>query len=114
MRNPHGEFIWYELITPDPDGAEAFYGAVMGWEVGPPSADDLGYREIRSGDGHAGGILPLTDAMASHGARPMWLGYIGVDDVDETVAAVERAGGSVPMPARDIPDVGRIAMAADP
>ena len=100
MRNPHGEFIWYELITPDPDGAKSFYDAVMGWEVGPPH-DDIGYREIRSGDGHAGGVLPLTTDMAGHGARPIWLGYIGVDDVDSAVADVEQAGGKVLMPARD-------------
>ena len=113
MRNPHGEFIWYELITPDPDGAKSFYDAVMGWEVGPPH-DDIGYREIKSGAGHAGGVLPLTADMAEHGARPIWLGYVGVDDVDSAVADVEQAGGKVLMPARDIPDVGRFAMLADP
>ena len=24
-------FIWYELLTSDPDAAAAFYGAVIGW-----------------------------------------------------------------------------------
>ena len=48
-----------------------------------------------------------------HGARPMWLGYVGVDDVDAAVARVEAAGGKALMPAFDIPQ-GRIAMIADP
>jgi uncharacterized protein len=114
MPNPHGSFIWYELITPDADGAKAFYDAVVGWEVGPPSDDHMGYREIRSGNGHAGGMLPLTEEMASHGASPMWLGYIGVDDVDCALAAIEQGGGKVLMPAFDIPGIGRIAMVSDP
>ncbi|WP_408021716.1 VOC family protein [Siccirubricoccus phaeus] len=33
MPNPHGDFIWYELLTSDPQAAEAFYGAVLGWQA---------------------------------------------------------------------------------
>ena len=47
----------------------------------------------RSDGGFAGGVLPLTDEMKQHGARPIWLGYINVADVDATVAAIEEAGG---------------------
>ena len=115
MSNPHGSFIWYELLTPDAEGAKAFYQAVVaGWEVGPTSAEHEGYREIRSGEGHAGGMMELTGEMLDGGAMPVWLGYVGVDDVDETVAAIEAAGGSVHLPAFDIPGIGRIAMVADP
>jgi len=113
--NAHGSFIWYELITPDPDGAKAFYDAVVGWTIGEASPEFNGYRMIgRSDGGSAGGVLPLTDEMRQHGARPTWLGYIGVDDVDEAVAAIEKAGGKALMPAFDIPDIGRIALVADP
>ena len=52
--------------------------------------------------------------MQQHGARPCWLGYIGVDDVDASLTAAEAAGGKVLMPARDIEMAGRIAMVADP
>jgi uncharacterized protein len=31
-----GSFIWYELMSTDPDAATRFYGAVVGWTV-PPS-----------------------------------------------------------------------------
>ena len=61
-----------------------------------------------------GGMLALTEEMISHGARPGWLGYIGVDDVDASVTALEKAGGSVLMPTRDMEGVGRMAMVADP
>lgn len=114
--NPHGSFIWYELMTPDPLGAKRFYDSVVGWDIQPEAMPGpVEYRMIRRSDGgNAGGVLRLTDDMASHGARPVWLGYIGVDDVDRSVASIEQAGGKVLMPASDIPDVGRIAMVSDP
>ena len=68
----------------------------------------------RSDGGNAGGLLRLTDEMRGHGARPVWLGYIGVDDVDATIRAVEADGGRAMMPAFDVPEVGRIALVADP
>jgi uncharacterized protein len=114
-RNPQGDFIWYELITPDPEGSKAFYDAVVGWTVGEGTPEFGGYRMIgRNDGGFAGGILPLTEEMQQHGARPTWLGYINVDDVDRSVAAIEQAGGKALMPAFDIPGIGRIAMVADP
>jgi len=114
--NPQGDFIWYELMTPDPDGAKAFYDAVVGWEIsGEGPAEYNGYRMIGRSDGKfAGGLLPLTPEMQQHGARPTWLGYVYVPDVDETIASIEAAGGKALMPATDVPNVGRIAMVADP
>ena len=116
MSNPTGDFIWYELMTPDPDGATAFYGPVVGWTIGgaDPTAGDLDYRMItRSAGGPAGGVLGLTDAMCEGGAHPCWLGYIHVADVDAAASAITAKGGKVLMPATDIA-VGRIAMVADP
>jgi len=114
MRNAHGDFIWYELMTGDPAAAKRFYDPVAGWTIEAESSNPMDYRMIDTGDGLVGGTLTLTDTMREHGARPTWLGYIGVDDVDATVAAIEAKGGKSLMPADDIPNVGRIAMVADP
>ena len=115
MTNPTGSFIWYELITPDPDGAKAFYDAVVGWEIEARPAGEMDYRMIsRSDGGNAGGILRLTTEMAAGGGRPLWLGYVAVGDVDATIASIHLAGGKTMMPATDMPEVGRIAMIADP
>jgi hypothetical protein len=113
MSNPHGSFIWYELMSTDPDASKAFYDSVVGWNIGPKPAGDMDYRMISASDGHIGGVLRLTDEMSAHGARPTWLGYFGVDDVDATVAKAVARGGNVLMPAWDIPNVGRIAMVTD-
>jgi predicted enzyme related to lactoylglutathione lyase len=100
MRNPHGEFIWYELLTSDPEAAAAFYGAVLGWtcrSAGEASTVAT-YRIFAAEDADAGGMMPIPAGAAEAGMRPSWIGYIGVDDVD----AAARAGGDA-----------RGAMAAD-
>ncbi|HET6523737.1 VOC family protein [Sphingopyxis sp.] len=110
-------FIWYELMTSDPAGAARFYGAVVGWTIAAtrdPAAGDIDYRMIVRGDGgNAGGVLALNADMLAGGARPGWMGYLEVDDVDATLAAIKADGGAVHMPATDLP-VGRIAMVSDP
>jgi predicted enzyme related to lactoylglutathione lyase len=112
--NPRGDYIWYELMTPDPEGSKAFYDAVVGWNIGKAEEAYNGYRMIGTDGGLAGGVLPLNAEMQQHGARPTWLGYIHVTDVDQSIKSIEQAGGKALMPATDIPNVGRIAMVADP
>lgn len=111
-----GSFIWYELMTPDPDAAGKFYGAVLGWKITPPQvpAGEKDYRMIlRSDGGSAGGVLRLSPEMQHHGARPIWLGYLHVRDVDTAARDIVADGGKVLLPRMDLP-VGKIAMVADP
>lgn len=114
-RNPHGSFIWYELLTSDPDAAARFYTALIGWTVAPfDSGDPAGYRVFEAGAEGVAGLMRLPPEAAARGARPGWFGYVGVDDVDRTVAEAEAAGATVHAPPRDLPGVGRFAMIADP
>lgn len=116
MPNPHGQHIWYELLTTDLDAAQRFYGDVLGWTLIDSGQD--GYHLIENrvdGEGHrVGGAMTLTEDMKNGGARPCWLGYIGVEDVDACLGRLSAAGASVLMPAWDIPGVGRLALLADP
>jgi predicted enzyme related to lactoylglutathione lyase len=114
MRNPHGTFIWYELLTNDAAAAKAFYDPVVGWDIEATPNNPMNYRMISVGSGNAGGVMEINAEMREHGAKPTWLGYVGVDDVDATVAKAESLGGTVKMPAFDIPGIGRMAMIADP
>ncbi len=120
MSNQHGEFIWYELLTDNADAAEAFYAELIGWSVQHSEQPDMDYRifsalDRDSGDSNeVGGLMALDEEMKAGGARPVWLGYIAVDDVDAAVAKLCAEGGSLQMPAMDIPEVGRIAMITDP
>ena len=33
MARQHGGWIWYELMTTDPEGAKAFYEPIVGWQM---------------------------------------------------------------------------------
>lgn len=94
MANQHGDFIWYELITPDPDGARAFYEVVVGWTIEAQPSGEMDYRMISADDGPVAGLMQLSPEMAAGGARPAWLGYAGVDDVDAMAASVEEGAAS--------------------
>jgi len=114
MPNAHGDFVWYELLTADARAAKAFYDPVVGWDIEATASNPMNYRMIGVAGGNAGGVMELTPEMREQGAKPIWLGYVGVDDVDETVAKAESLGAKSMMPAFDVPGVGRLAMIADP
>ena len=107
----YGQFVWYELMTSDPDAAEAFYRDVMGWRTEDAGIPDRRYTMLNAGDMAVGGLMTLPDKS---GLKPVWLGYIAVDDVDAETERVTAAGGAVHHPAEDIPGIGRFAMVSDP
>ncbi|MGN6620362.1 MAG: VOC family protein [Sphingomonas sp.] len=116
MANPHGTPIWYELVTADPDAAKRFYDSAIGWTIdAAPAMPGMDYRMIvTQGGDNAGGVMRLDDAMKAGGAKPAWLFYIGVDDVDATVEKAKAAGAGVIMPAWTIEGIGRMALLHDP
>lgn len=114
MPNKHGDFIWYELLTSDADAAQRFYGSVLDWRFADSGTPGMDYRIISAPEHSVGGLLAITKEMADHGARPSWVGYIAVNDVDTCVESIGHGGGKTLMPATDIPNVGRIAMVTDP
>ncbi len=114
MDTTPGQFIWYELITTDPEAAATFYGAVVRWSSRDSGQADMEYRMWFAGDTPIGGLMALPAEAAARGLRPCWLGYLNVADVDAAVAAIIADGGAVHMPPTDIPQVGRFAAVADP
>jgi hypothetical protein len=112
-----GTFIWYELMTTDQDAAIAFYKAVVGWNAADHENTELTgmrYTIFSAAERGVGGVMQLTDQMCAGGARPGWLGYIGVSDTDAAARRVAEAGGTVLTGPDDIPNVGRFALVADP
>ncbi|KAA2244063.1 VOC family protein [Salinarimonas soli] len=110
-----GRFVWYELMTTEPEAAEAFYRSVVGWDAAPfPGGPGGGYTVLSAGGRGTAGLMAIPPEAYQAGARPAWLGYLCVDDVDKAAARLRAAGGAVHLDARSIPGVGRIAMAADP
>jgi predicted enzyme related to lactoylglutathione lyase len=104
--NGPGLMSWNDLVTPDPEAAEAFYGGLFGWTFEEiPEAH--GYRIIRNGDATAGGLLPSEHMPAQ------WLPYFGHADVDAVIAGADEQGAKVLFGPIPVPS-GQFAVLADP
>ena len=109
-----GRFDWFDLMTDDPAGAEAFYSAVVGWTTQKWEGASMDYTMWLAADGPVGGFMKLPPQAKEMGAPTHWLGYVVVPDVDATARAFADAGGQVYMPPTDMPDVGRVSTVSDP
>lgn len=111
---PLSRFSWYELMTTDVAAALAFYSKVLPWTSQDSGVPGQRYSVISLNGRGIGGAMQLTDAMCEAGARPGWMGYLGVDDLDARIAELVAAGGTVLRPKVEIPNVIRFAVVADP
>jgi uncharacterized protein len=109
-----GRFVWYELITTETEAAKSFYANVVGWGTGDVSMPGTTYTLFTLGEASVSGLMELPEDARNMGAKPHWRGYIAVDDVDDTTDRVKQLGGAVHIPPRDIPNVGRFSIVADP
>jgi predicted enzyme related to lactoylglutathione lyase len=109
-----GRFFWYDLMTPDPEAAKAFYTAVMGWGTELWEGQGMSYTMWTAGGAPMGGTMKLPDEAVAGGARPHWLAYVGVPDVDAAASRARELGGKVMVPPTTIPDIGRFSVLADP
>lgn len=107
----HGQFVWYELTTPDPDAAMTFYPRFTNW--GTQRFDDNYTMWTNDGVPFAG-IFRLNDEMKKQGTPPNWMPYIETSDVDGTASKAKSLGGKVIAGPDDIPGTGRFAVVQDP
>ena len=114
MPDTNGRFVWYELMTPDPPAARAFYRSVVGWNPVDAKMPGMDYWMFQMGEAQVAGVMELPEQARSMGTPPSWIGYVAVSDVDAAAAQVKAKGGTVHVPPTDIPTVGRFAVAADP
>jgi len=107
----HGAFSWSELIVDDVDSAIGFYTEVIGWEIEEMEMPQNKYYVLKSDGVPVGGIMGKPEG--SEQIPDNWGTYITVNDVDETLAKAEAAGGKSVYPPMDVPGVGRMCAIAD-
>ncbi|HEX4961223.1 MAG TPA: VOC family protein [Thermoanaerobaculia bacterium] len=112
--NARGRFVWYDLMTPDPEAAQAFYTAIMGWGTKVWDNPAMPYTMWTAGDRTFGGLMKMPAEAVAGGAKQHWLAYVAVPDTDATVARAQELGAKVMVPPTPIPTVGRFAVIADP
>ena len=109
-----GRFVWYELLTTDVAGAIEFYADVLGWKTQTQAWGSSDYTMWVAGQGPLGGVSVLPEAARTMGAPPYWQANVEVADVDRAAALAKERGGGVYVGPVDVPEVGRIAVVADP
>jgi uncharacterized protein len=112
--NPQGRFVWYELITTDVETARAFYANVIGWEMRDASIPAMAYTLCATAGGTVCGLIDLPAEVGRLGAKPCWIGYVGVDDVDVAATRAIELGGVVEVAPQTVPGVSRFAIITDP
>jgi uncharacterized protein len=117
--------VHFEIHASDPAAVRAFYEAMFGWRF--QQWGDNPYWIVITGDGdpmagtpHStpgvdGGLLP-RQGEAPGEAQPVngFVMTIEVPDCDAYVDRAVTAGGSIALPADDMPGVGRLAYVKDP
>jgi uncharacterized protein len=131
--NEHGSLNFNGLVTRDPEGAKAFYGAVLGWQVLklpagamwtlPGYGDHLeesnpGLREQMTQMGAPDGFIDVVAALnpiaGDDSTTPAhWSVTFAVDDADATAAKAKELGGEVVAGPFDAPWT-KLAVIKDP
>jgi uncharacterized protein len=111
--NSHGRFVWYELITTDVEAAATFYTKVVGWSAWDASTPGRRHLLFSDGKTSVSGLTALPDDARKLGAKPNWIGYIGVDDVDAAAERVKHLGGAVHVPPTNVANISRFSVVAD-
>jgi uncharacterized protein len=106
-----GTITWQDLTVADAEGIRDFYQAVVGWT--PESLAMGAYSDfVMKADGAAvAGICHARGANAD--LPPVWLIYITVEDLDESLEACRRLGGA-PVGAPRSYGGGRYCIIKDP
>ena len=106
---------WAELDTTDEIGALAFYSALFGWVDDPQEITPGWYYHMQRLNGlEAASIYRQSDEELAQNVPPHWNIYFTVVNVEESVAAVTRNGGTVAFGPMDVFEAGRMAMCQDP
>jgi predicted enzyme related to lactoylglutathione lyase len=108
-----GRFVWYDLMTSDPEQGKRFYTELIGWGTEPWSGP-TSYDMLTNQGTVFGGVMDLPEDARKGGVPPHWLAYIAVAAIEATVAEVTATGGNVLVPPTEIPNAGAFAVLQDP
>ena len=111
---PIGKIVWYEYMGNDLKAAVDFYTHVVGWTAQDSGMADFEYEVVSAGETPVAGMMAIPADAKAMGAKPGWMGYVWVEDVDAALPKLMAAGGNVFKAPSDIPGVGRFAVVADP
>ncbi len=101
---------WVELHSKDIDTDINWLKTTFGFSTTEMEMPFGAYHILKSGDHPCGGVM----ASQAPEAPAHWLVWINVENVEETMALVEKNKGKVLSPIMDVPGVGRMTVIQDP
>ena len=111
-KGPIGDFSWFELYTPNPEGAWKFYQTLFGWEK--TSAMDMGEMGTYQMFGRGSGVPNGGIMKPPPGAPAAWMPYALVKDAKAAAAAASANGGKIVNGPMEVPGGDWIAQGMDP
>jgi uncharacterized protein len=109
----NGTFIWNELMSSDVEATKAFYGKVAGWTYSEMASPDGSTYVVANVPGQPRGVAGIMAWPHDQPGANDWMPYLGVDDINASIAGIESAGGKVLRPVFEVPGTGHIAIVAD-
>jgi len=108
-------FVWHEVYGANAEASIDFYTEALGFGTTSMDMGPMGTYHMltREGQGVAGIIGTANDPQMAE-VPPHWATYLSVDDVDARVEKCVEHGGTLVVPAMDVPTVGRMALIHDP
>jgi len=103
----NGSVVQWQFVSSRPEEVAGFYAKAFGWKV--TAANGLGYRQVSAGDGIEGGIWP-----APPGTQGFVQLFLGVADVEASVARAVTFGAEIVVPVTTLPDGDTMAVLRDP
>jgi predicted enzyme related to lactoylglutathione lyase len=101
--------IHFEIPAEDPEKIVKFYSDVFGWKIEKWGKEPYWLVDTKKGEEQGiGGAIYKKDWMTTT------VNTVGVDNVEKCLEKIKKAGGKVVREPVDIPNVGRLATAADP
>jgi uncharacterized protein len=98
MTVPPKPVVHLELHTGNSPAATSFYGELLGWRAERIEAGGHAYTALELGGGFGGGGVVECDIQ-----QPLWLPYVGVEDVRAVTAHARELGAAVLLEPREGP-----------
>ena len=101
--------VWFEIPADNPERAKKFYGSLFGWKIDKfPGVTDYWHIDTGGGDDTPDGGLMAR----KHPEHPI-TNYVNVKSVTESMAKVEKLGGTICKPKTAVPQMGYFAICQD-
>ena len=102
-------FVHIEFAAEDPKASSEFYKTLFGWKI--EAVPGMDYVMFDTEPGLGGGFPKVDGELYKKGDVIV---YVSTDDIEATLAKVEKLGGKTLLSKTEIPGMGWFAFFADP